>query len=925
MCLLVVQVKAQISQDSVVNKYAAVLGYDVCDNSFTVDTATGFAVGDTVLIIQMKGAIIDSSNSSNFGTVVNYRGAGNHELNTIGSITGNQITLNSQLQRSYDIPDGYVQLVRVPSAQNHTVNSKLTCKYWTAGKGGVTVMWVHNTLTLNADIDVSAKGFRGSGFIGITGHTCNQTNYYYHPNTNLGAYKGEGITSVSISRQAGRGALANGGGGGNSHNSGGGGGANVGAGGLGGDQYRLTAVCPNIILVVGGVGGRALNYSLTPDRLFMGGGGGGGHTNEVTDKPGGSGGGIVILIANTLNGNGKNIISDGGNVYECSGATVGCANDGHSGGGAGGAIALAVDNFNGTLNTSAKGGKGADAWVFSSTIGTTGPGAGGGGGLVWYKPSSTPGANTHTLTGGANGISPLRGNINWNAQPGQPGAVKNNYAVTYPGGAFVPQVFYTGFEDSIGFCLDVYFSDTSRVGTGSIASRRWHFGDGGTSTLINPTHQYASSGTYTVKLVITDDKGCADSITRNITVAPQSLPVGFMDSFTYCNTVFFTDTTSVSLSTISSWRWSFGDGATSTQQHPQHSYSGAGPYSVKLVVNYTAGCTDSTTRNVTAPFIPFADAGNDTGICLGKSIQIFATGGVSYSWLPTTYLDDPSSSSPKSSPQDTIDYTVTVTHAMGCTDKDTVRVNLLPGSELTVTPPEDSVCRGAQVKLKVTGAKTYSWIPANSMDNPTSSTPTATVRGSGSWIVLAIDSAGCQSTDSAVIGVYPPFGVLATANPPGFTCKNNEINLSATGAVDYIWHPGDLFRDSTDNRQTVNVWEETLFYVDGISEHGCVNRDSIVVGPDLDIVIFMPNAFTPNGDGANDKIKPLLICDFELDEYHVYNRYGQQVFFTKTKGEGWDGTFKGKLQKSATFFYMILGRNHLGDRVMVKGDFTLLL
>lgn len=751
---------AQIPQDSIINKYAAVKSYDTCKNSYLVDDASGFGKGDTVLIIQMKGAEIDSTNTAAFGSILSYRGAGNHELNKVKSVSGNSIQLEYQNKRKYDIPDGKVQLIRVPSAPSHTLAQKLTCREYMNDKGGVAIMMVNGTLTLNADIDVSAKGFIGAQLLNITGLTCNQTDYYY-PKNNLGAWKGEGIGEVSISKMFGRGALANGGGGGNSHNSGGAGGGNGGAGGGGGDQYRLTVRCTNIIPDLGGVGGRALDYTQTPARLFLGGGGGGGHTNEQTDKPGGYGGGIVILIARTIVGNGRSITSNGGNVIECTGPTPGCANDGHSGGGAGGTIVVAADAVTGNLNVSAKGGKGADAWVFASTVGTTGPGGGGGGGIIWYKNTKPAGA-INKVDPGPNGVSPQNGNISWGAETGKPGKVLTNYDISFT---------QTPFESSANF----------------------------------------------------------------------------------------------------------------------------------------------------------VNVGGDTTICEGGSANIWATGGVSYEWEPPGTIDNPTAASTTVHPTKPTYYIVTATNADGCIDRDTVFVDVVPGPPLAITPRDSTVCSGSSILVRISGSKTYSWFPVNGVSDPTSDSTVIYITQPRTYYIKATDSVGCITRDSITVDVFPPFGVLASADPKGYGCRDTKINLFASGAEKYIWHPGNLFEDSTVLSPSLIVKEPTTFVVEGISKDGCVKYDSLFVGPDYKTIVLMPDVFTPNSDGLNDNIKPLIYCDFILESFMVYDRWGENVFTTEVVGDGWDGTYKGEPMQIGVYHYIITGKDWENKPVMMKGSFTLAL
>lgn len=839
--LFALKANAQITSGPLVNRYAAIISYADCKNEFVVDDASGFGVGDTVLMIQMKGAVIDTTNTSAFGAINSYRGAGNHEFNVVKSVTGNSIILEYAVQQSYDIPDGRVQFVRVPSAQNHTVNSALTASGWNGSKGGVLTMIVHNTLTLNADIDVSEKGFVGGGVLKITGHTCNQTDYYY-PANNLAACKGEGIANISASKMYGRGALANGGGGGNSHNSGGAGGGNGGLGGEGGDQYRLTGVCPTIVANIGGESGKALSNSTSPFKIFLGGGGGAGHTNEQTDKEGGYGGGIVLIVANNIVGNGHKILSNGGDVVECNGPTVGCANDGHSGGGAGGTIALRVANIQGSLNVNADGGKGADAWVFPSTIGTTGPGGGGGGGVVWYA-SSPGGSVVSSVNGGANGVSPQNGNTAWGATAGSVGKILNGFNIVYPQNLFVPGFPKADFAYQLQPCYNVHFTDKSTPVSKGIQTWAWDFGDGSTSSLQNPIHVYSSDGIYKVKLHVTDSSGCFDSVDKQVDVK----------------------------------------------------------------------------------FVPFADAGPDQSFCSGDELTLEASGGVGYKWTPTEFLSSPDSAKTEAQPTRTIRYSVIVTHSLGCTDTDSVLITFKGVSPLVNAMPDDTtVCQGTPVQMQVSGAITYTWNPTNNLSNPQSSSPTATVQLPTLYTVTGIDSNGCRGVDSVLINVFDPFSVLASANPPGYNCHETTIYFNATGADKYVWHPGYYFDDSTISNPSAIVSTPTVFTVEGISENGCVKVDTIKIAANYNTIVFVPDAFTPNNDGLNDKIKPLVICDFELEYFKVYNRWGENVFSTTNVNDGWDGLYGGSPADVGVFNYMVKGTGSNGKPIFVKGNFTLI-
>lgn len=132
---------------------------------------------------------------------------------------------------------------------------------------------------------------------------------------------------------------------------------------------------------------------------------------------------------------------------------------------------------------------------------------------------------------------------------------------------------------------EVSFTDTSTDAENSVVTRNWDFGDGNSSPLRNPVHTYATDGTFTVSLTVTDEDGLdSDPVTEDITVVANVPPTA---DFTYVADdldVDFTDTSTDSDGTVVSWFWTFGDGAQSNQQSPSHSYAAAGDYNVSLIV-----------------------------------------------------------------------------------------------------------------------------------------------------------------------------------------------------------------------------------------------------------------------------------------------------------------------------------------------------
>lgn len=367
------------SISGVINTYTPVSAINVAKTQLTVGSITGFSANDKILVVQMKGASIDNTTpatNANFGAITAYNSAGLYEIANVSSVSGTLVTLSAALINNYAVA-GLVQLIHIPVLSNPTVDGLLTAQPWNGATGGVLILEATNTLTLNADIDVSALGFRGGQISGSDGG-CSFGDYANALLTY--GQKGEGIATDANDRA--RAKLANGGGGGNPHNSGGGGGGNFGAGALGARQWNcrgggdvnndcIDGVAAPDSELNAGQGGVALDH-LSGNRVFMGGGGGSGQQNNTVGTSGANGGGIVIIIANSINANGYTISAKGGSVLQ------GAGGDSGGGGGAGGCVFISSPSYSTPINVSVQGGKGGDVG-FASCHGN---GGGGGGGLV---------------------------------------------------------------------------------------------------------------------------------------------------------------------------------------------------------------------------------------------------------------------------------------------------------------------------------------------------------------------------------------------------------------------------------------------------------------------------------------------------------------------------------------------------------------
>lgn len=423
----------------VVNTYHKVIEIIPSKACLRVADPSGLNVNTLIMVIQMKGATINTSNSSSFGDTTSLNGAGNYEIGTICYMIGDSVFLFHKLMNTYDV-SSKVQIVQF--SQNYSANVVDTVKAasWdsTTGLGGVIAIFADQTITLNAPIFADSSGYSGGAYIHHAGDCpFAGTGFVYDASatgTGNGAYKGESVAVLSGSQDGAKGAPANGGGGGNNHNNSGAGGANLTAGGNGGGNSSSGPFGCNTGNNYGRAG-KALS-SWSGYKLFSGGGGGAGHSNNgsASTNYGGNGGGIIFIWATTLVGNSYSISARGG--------TGGSSqSDGAGGGGAGGTVVLNVDTYTGSTMVNVDGGNGGLSDDGGVTGRCFGGGGGGSGGAVYFE-GPTPGISV-SISGGTPGNEINRDAGCNSAVPGATGSA----------GQIIPNYTFSRSTVSASYCL----------------------------------------------------------------------------------------------------------------------------------------------------------------------------------------------------------------------------------------------------------------------------------------------------------------------------------------------------------------------------------------------------------------------------------------------------------------------------------------
>jgi len=183
---------------------------------------------------------------------------------------------------------------------------------------------------------------------------------------------------------------------------------------------------------------------------------------------------------------------------------------------------------------------------------------------------------------------------------------------------------------------------------------------------------------------------------------------------------------------------------------------------------------------------PVVSTTASTAICEGSSLQLNTTGALLYNWSPATGLNNPAIANPVASPVVNTRYFVSGTTANGCTGRDTVDITINPKPFITRSA-NDTICTNNSIQLSASGGIAYSWSPAATLNNPAVANPVASPASTTTYTVSVTGANNCSNTDSVKITVRSPNSF--TINTPVNTCPGKPVQLTATGADQYLWQP----------------------------------------------------------------------------------------------------------------------------------------
>ncbi|MBK8520268.1 MAG: gliding motility-associated C-terminal domain-containing protein [Chitinophagaceae bacterium] len=469
-------------------------------------------------------------------------------------------------------------------------------------------------------------------------------------------------------------------------------------------------------------------------------------------------------------------------------------------------------------------------------------------------------------------------------------------------------------------------------------------GDGTISVLtpLGPTYEYSvdginwqvspvfnlPAGTYTVRA---REGGSFCSGTTSATIT-EPAPISLVSSSTNTNCGNNTGSIDVTAS-----------GGTPAYQY---SIDGGASYQVSNVFNNLPVGTYNNimvkdANNCTAPLpavvITLIDTmrlelGPDSTICFGTNITLIPQTNAltdTFKWTPAATLNFDTVRTPVATPTDTTKYYLTAKWGI-CTRNDSITVHVKhkpvanAGNDTTVCYKTNATLFGSASNLS--GTVNFAWSPPDSLNTPNAATTIVRLDTTRQFTLTVTDNYGCNFsvTDSVIVTMQPELVAFAGNDTNAILGRQHQLLATGRNATGFVWSPAGPLNNPFIADPMAIIYNDTYFYVRITDAIGCTDEDTIFVKAYEGPTYYLPNAFTPNGDGLNDVFFPTPVGIRSTDYFRVFDRFGAVMYQTREWMSGWDGTLKGKPASSGTYVWMIKGIDVNGSVVEMKGSVILL-
>ena len=503
-----------------------------------------------------------------------------------------------------------------------------------------------------------------------------------------------------------------------------------------------------------------------------------------------------------------------------------------------------------------------------------------------------------------------------------------------------------------GICVgdSVQLTDTSTMVNGNISNWNWDFGDG---TFIvknngNPFfHTYANAGTYIISLVVTAANGCnSDTLKRTVTVTSKpNSKFGFDKNVCLGQAINFIDSSTFVSGTITEWQWDFGNGFMEVRNNNaafNYTYPNAGSFTVTLKTKAAGGCLSNlfslpvvVANKPSADFIFAGKACIDSSFQFTSSVAFDANTPKNWYWnFGDGQQNNITSGNTVSHIYNTAATNISVSHAVtagGCVS-DTI-TKILPAifsnPNAVFNVNKNIFCENEFAQFTAMGSSditNWSW---NFGDGLGTQTPPFnkkyTNAGNYTPILMVENAGGCrQIVRGAPISIIA--APLVDAGPAIFlqqgSSKTIEASIPNADQYNFLWQPNTALSSNSILNPVTSASQNIVYYLTATHKtSGCFASDSVSVK--IVTEIFVPNAFTPNGDGINDAWRIPALEAYPESVVYIFNRYGEKIYESKKGANvGWDGRFKGKPQPMGSYIYII---KPTGNAIQnIKGMVTLI-
>ena len=425
-----------------------------------------------------------------------------------------------------------------------------------------------------------------------------------------------------------------------------------------------------------------------------------------------------------------------------------------------------------------------------------------------------------------------------------------------------------------------------------------------------------SAGTYTC--TITDANSC--SVTAFVTVNNQNGPTVSVGGQN--NNLCFGDSSGTAQVSVTG-----GNGNITYNWQPyggnSNTATGLANGTYTCTVTDAANCTSTQTINITSPSSINSTVSSTPASCglADGSVSVSAsggTGGYTYNWQPGSQNNSTVTGLSAGI------YTVTITDQNNCVTTDTVQIsNLNP--PVIIATANGPFCEGSSINLSASGGVTYSWAGPNGFTSTTQN-PTifpAALTQSGTYTVTGTDANGCVNTSTVSVLVTPTPTVSVSSSSYSVS-SGSSVVITASGANTYNWNPGG----QTGSQLTINAANEGLFTycAIGTTSQGCQDSACVIFSVfDLDCgSLYIPNAFSPNGDNSNDELCVYGTLCVNQIQLKIYDRWGEKVFESNsTTNNCWDGKFNGTALNAGVYAYILTATFNNGTSTELKGNISL--